>query len=243
MYFAAALRQRLKFILEHPSDKGPDLFIKQLNCWAEITTVRDGISDSENSIPRAVLEEAASFPERQVILRLTSVFSYKASKIKSYMKEGIIQPEQKVIICISGGCLSEPFPLQPVGGCPQIMKALLPIGDFVVWIDRETGEITGRDHKYREGIRKITSNGDITIPTNYFLKPEFSFVSGVLYSYVNAFNSVPIDKLGCDFTFIHNPLAQNKIEPGTIRCGQEFVVSSDTDSFTIMPVIDYEQED
>jgi len=241
MYFASALGHRLRFNLDHPSDKGPDLFIKDLNCWAEITTVRDGNPGSENSVPRTVLGEAASFPERQVILRLTSAFSDKASKIKSYIDEGIIQPQQKVMICISGGWMSEPFPLQPVGSYPQIVKALFPIGDLVLWINRETKEITGREHKYREGVNKITSEGDKTIPTAFFLNPEFSFVSGVLYSYVNAFNSVSLDKLGCDFSFIHNPLAQNKIEPGTIQCGQEYIVSTDADSFTMMPVVDHEQ--
>ncbi len=240
MYFASALRHRLRFNLEHPSDKGPDLFIKHLNCWAEITTVRDGIPGSENSVPHAVLGEASSFPERQVILRLTSAFSDKATKIQSYIAEGIIQPLQKVLICISGGWMSEPFPMYPVGDYPQIVKALFPIGDLVVLLNRESKKIEGREYKYRESVNKVANEGNKTIPTAFFLNPEFSFISGVLYSYVNAFNSVSLDKLGCDFFFVHNPLAQNKIESGAIQCGQEYIVSPDAYSFTMMPVVDHE---
>ena len=50
-----------------------------------------------------------------------------------------------------------------------------------------------------------------------------------------------LDKLGCDFFFVHNPLATNKIVERAIKCGQEYVVQVDAESFTMKPVINHEK--
>jgi len=240
MYFAATLRNRLKLSLSHPSDKGPDLFIDDFDCWAEVITASDGEEGNENSIPPKVVGEISSSPEKQIILRLTNAFISKARIIKGYIDNQIIQSNQKVIICISGGWMSEEIPIYPIGGYPQIVKALLPIGDLELQFNKDTKKIIDRKYKYRDSVIKKTKNCHIPISTRFFLNPNYSFVSGVLYSYANAFNPIELDKLGCDFFFIHNPLAKNKIIEGAIKCGQEYVVHVDTESFTMMPVVNHE---
>lgn len=236
MYFAATLRNRLKLRLTHPSDKGPDLFIDDLDCWAEVTTAGDGQEGNENSVPQIVVGKGQSFPEDQVILRLTNAFISKARIIEGYIDKQIIQPDQKVIICISGGWMSECMPMYPVGGYPQIVKALLPIGDLELRINRDTKKIIDQEYQYRDNVTKKAKNGHIPISTQFFLDPYYSFVSGVLYSHANAFDPIELDKLGCDFFFVHNPLAKNKIVEGAIKCGQEYVVQADAESFTMKPV-------
>lgn len=241
MYFAAALRHRLGLTLTHPSDKGPDLFIHDFNCWAEVTAVGDGQEGNENSVPKTVIGKVQSSPQTQVILRLTNAFISKARIIKDYIDKQIIRPDQKVMICISGGWMSERMPKYPVDGYPPIVKALLPIGDLVLWISKDTEEIIDQEYKYRDSVTKKGENGHIPISTQFFLDSFYSFVSGVLYSYANAFNPMEVDKLGSDFFFVHNPLAKNKIAEGSIKCGEEYVVQDDDESFTMNPVIDYEK--
>ena len=241
MYFAAALRHRLGLTLTHPADKGPDLFIDDFNCWAEVTAVGVGQKGNENSVPKAVMGEVQFSPETQVILRLTNAFISKARIINDYINKQIIRPDQKVIICISGGRMSEGMPTYPVGGYPQIVKALLPIGDLVLRINRDTKKIIDQGYKYRDSVTKKGENGHIPISTQFFLDPFYSFVSGVLYSYANAFDPIEIDKLGSDFFFVHNPFADNKIAEGSIKCGQEYVVQADDESFTMKPVINHEK--
>lgn len=241
LYFAAVFRHRLNLNISHPSDKGPDFYISDIDCWVEVTTVRDGQPDNLNSVPpKAPLGEVSSYPERQVILRLASGFYDKARKIANYKKAGIIMPDQKVIICISGGWMSERIPMRPVGGYPQIAKALLPIGDLVYWINKDSNEITNKEYKYRPDVKKVSRDGEHAITTDFFLNPEYSYISGVLYSYANASNPVELKKLGCDFFLMHNPIAENPIEPGTLRCGQEYRVDADTTRFTMLPVVNHE---
>lgn len=241
MYFAAAFRHRLGLTLTHPSDEGPDLFIDDSNCWAEVTAVGDGQVGNENTVPKAVTGKVQSFPENQVILRLTNAFISKARIIEEYIDKQIILPDQKVIICISGGWMSERIPTYPVGGYPEIVKALLPIGDLVIWINRDTKEVIDQEYKYRESVTKKGKNDHMPIPTRFFLDSSYSFVSGVLYSYANAFNPMELDEVGSDFFFVHNPLAKNKISEGAIKCGQEYVVQVEDDSFTMKPAINHEK--
>lgn len=241
MYFAATLRNRLKLRLSHPSDKGPDLFIEDFDCWAEVTTASDGEEGNANSVPQIAAREDLSYPGDQVILRLTNAFTSKARIIEEYIGNQIIQPDQKVIICISGGGMSEGVPLYPDGGYPQIVQALLPIGPLTLLYYRDTLEITDREYKYRDNVTKKTKNGDIPISTQSFLDPHYSFVSGVVYSYANAYFPTELDKLGYDFTFVHNPLADNKIVKGAIKCGKEYVVQVGAESFTMEPVVNHEK--
>lgn len=83
MYFAAAFRHRLVLTLTHPSDEGPDLFIDDFNCWAEVTAVGDGQEGNENTVPKTVMGKVQSSPENQVILRLTNAFISKQELLKS----------------------------------------------------------------------------------------------------------------------------------------------------------------
>src|SRR3990172_4497174 len=39
LYFAATFRKRLGLRVSHPSDKGPDYYFQDLDCWAEAVTL------------------------------------------------------------------------------------------------------------------------------------------------------------------------------------------------------------
>jgi hypothetical protein len=90
LLFAAVFRKRLAFTVMHPSDKGPDLFIKELNCWAEIATISDGEKGNPNSIPETIPGVASTFPQNSVVLRITSCFVKKAEEIKSAIDKKIV---------------------------------------------------------------------------------------------------------------------------------------------------------
>jgi hypothetical protein len=50
MYFAAALIERSKLEVTHPSDTGPDFFLPELNCWVEVVSATDGHEENPNTI-------------------------------------------------------------------------------------------------------------------------------------------------------------------------------------------------
>lgn len=233
MYFAATFRIRCGFAVTHPSDRGPDFFLTDSNSWAEIVSATDGEVGNPNSISSPIEGELNEYPEAKIILRLTSAFETKALKMKSDIEKGIIKASQPIIVCISGGGLKEKFPIYQTGGYPQIVKALLPVGDIVYWKNPQTGKLLTIEHQFREGVNKITSNGHLQINTNPFLKEEYSHISCVIYSLADPGNPLDKDNWGNDFFTIHNPMAQNPIPTGFINCGHEYTVSVSKDHFDI----------
>lgn len=241
MYFAAALMERSSFEMTHPSDKGADFFVENLNCWVEVTAATDGEEGNPNTIPKRKKNVAQRYPEKQVILRLSSAFYTKANKLKNDIDKGLISKDQPIIICISGGGLIENLPMHAEGGYPVIAKAVLPIGDMVYWINKATHKISSTEYRYREGVNKNTKDGESMISTDFFLNEEYNHISAVIYSSANAANPMHRDKWGCDFYTVHNPSAINKLPVGFIQSGAEYPVTSNDDSFTMESVLSHEK--
>jgi hypothetical protein len=238
LYFCTTFIKRLSLDVTHPSDKGPDYYLQDLDCWAEIVTATDGEKDNTNSIPETKHDVANEAPRRQIILRITNSFTYKAEKIFEYVKNSLISDSQKVIICINGGWFAglNRFPLYPVGGFPQVVNALLPIGDMVLMINRGDMSVTERKYEFRDHVIKEKTNNIESIRTDYFLDPKYSCISAVIYSYANVTDSIEVSDLGRDFFIIHNPLATNKLPLGSIKCGVEYKVEVDDELISITTI-------
>lgn len=241
MYFAAALMERSSFEITHPSDEGADFFVKNLNCWLEVVAATNGVEGNPNTIPKQKMNVVQSYPEKQVILRLSNAFYTKANKLRNDIKKGLICKDQPIILCISGGGLIENIPMHAEGGYPVITKAVLPVGDMMFWLNRETHKLVSNEYKYREGVNKNTTNGESMISTDFFLNEEYNHISAVIYSWANAANPINRDRWGCDFYTVHNPSAINKLPSGIIRCGTEYPVTMNAESFTMEPSISHEK--
>ncbi|ANB23838.1 hypothetical protein A6F57_00590 [Alteromonas stellipolaris] len=237
MYFAAALQRRSGHKLSHPSDKGPDFFIPKLNAWVEVVSLTDGEDGNPNTIPKAVSGEVNRYPEDQVILRMCNAFETKSKKLAQDVFKGLIKENEPVVICISGGGLEERIPMYHEGGYPQIVKALLPVGDLKLWFGRENKKLLSQEYKYRESIRKIKKDGDLWIGTEVFLNSESSHISAVIYSWANAANPYSEKNWGNDFYLVHNPYATNPLPAGFANCGVEYTVEFGDESFEIKTTV------
>src|SRR3972149_5733157 len=78
MYFCAAFKKRLGLDVTHPLDEGPDYYLKDIDCWAEVTTLSNGEKGNLNSIPQQEYGKASDYPKNQIILRITNSFTEKA---------------------------------------------------------------------------------------------------------------------------------------------------------------------
>jgi hypothetical protein len=241
MYFASVLQNRCGYELTHPSDTGPDFFIPKLNSWLEVVSLTDGKEGNPNSIPKAISGQVSRYPEDKVILRMCNAFETKAKKMVQDIEKGIIQPNEPIIVCISGGGLEERIPMYPEGGYPQIVKALLPVGALTFWFSRDSRELVSREYEYRESINKVTQNGDLKIGTEAFLNDNHTHVSAVIYSWADAGNPIERERWGSDFYIIHNPRATNPLPSGFAKCGIEYSVTVKPDSFTLKPAINHEE--
>jgi hypothetical protein len=236
LYFAATFIKRLGFRVTHPSDKGPDFYLHDLNCWAEVVTLSNGEKDNENSISRPETGIVTNYPKDQIMLRITFSFVYKARKILRYIREGTIKESQPVIICINSGWLEAlyRFPSYPVGGFPEVVTTLLPIGNMVVVVNREDMTVVDKTFEYSSSVNKRKADkSSEAIKTDYFVDPEYAFISAVLYSYANVTDPIDSQHLGRDFFMIHNPLASHPLPVGSIKCGIEYEVLREGDFITI----------
>jgi hypothetical protein len=239
LYFCATFMKRLDLRVAHPSDKGPDYYLGDLNCWAEVVTVSNGEKNNPNSIPPLQYGVATNHPTVQIKLRITNSFIYKADKILEYVQQGMIGRSQRVIICINGGWMEGlyRFPSYAVGGFPEAVTALLPIGDMILVMDRKTKSFTERTFGYQDHVDKEKKNRGIEeIRTDYFLNPRYACISAVIYSYANLTDSIDQAHLGRDFFTIHNPLATNPLPLGSIRCGREYSAVASSDAISITPI-------
>lgn len=84
---------------------------------------------------------------------------------------------------------------------PNIIKALF--GFQFMQINVKTG---AKNYSHRNLINK--TNGE-EVGVNYFIDPNFSFISGVIFSNKTVLNHP--DKIGDDCIFVNNPLAINPV--------------------------------
>jgi len=144
------------------------------------------------------------------------------------MESGLVMPTDPYVIAVDG-CKIRTAVMET--DTPRILKAVFPIGNPQVTIDRRTGIVVDNGHQHRP---KITRVGGAEVRTDLFLNPEYANLSGVLYSHVSARTS-PFDKrMGEDFVFIHNPLAtDNNLPRGFLKAGREYVPTEENEGYTI----------
>lgn len=240
MYFASAFMRRGGHKLSHPSDKGLDFFIKKLNCWLEVVKATNGNSGlNPDTIAAIDMKNYQGYPEDKIILRLTSAIQTKWDKIQEDIDKLLIEPNQPIVICISGAELHEPYQMHHSGGYPQIVKAVFPVGDTTFWLSTDTKKIVSKNVNYKNTVNK--SKGG-PIHTEYFTDPKYSCISAVIYSSANATGPIATEseKRGCDFFTVHNPLATNPLPPGFVNCGIEYFVDIFDDRIYIQPPVDHE---
>lgn len=241
LYFCMTFKKRLGLNVAHPSDAGPDFYLQDLNCWAEVVTLSNGERDNLNSIP-PIQYVVTDHPRNQIILRITSSFTDKAKKISEYIKRGIIQASQGIIICISGGWIEavHRIPIYPVGSFPEAVNALLPIGDMALVMNSKDMRIARSTFAFRDTVPKHSKDkGTEAIKTDYFIDPAYAYISGVIYSYANVTDPIGLPNLGSDFFVIHNPLATNRLPVGSIKCGVEYKVEFDADTISSITTIEH----
>ncbi len=232
LYFAATTRIRYGHKIKHLADFGPDFYFPDFNLHCEVTSIKNGNSEF-NSVP--VFDDGVvhSYPEDKVILRLTGAIDQKLAKIKEYIKCGLISDEQPVLIFISANGMSERLPMHPEGGYPQIVKAVLPLGDQTFWLDPLTLQCSSVTYAWRDSVSKVKAGGFESIDTSLFLSEKSSCISAIAYSYATALDGDGVSDFGNDFLVIHNPMARNPLSLGFFKTGKQYLVDLMDGAFKI----------
>jgi len=234
MYFVSVFVDTMKFELGDHSDVGPDIFLSDINAWAEVITPTDGELGNPNTVPKMNMGETSRFPSDQIMLRLSAAFKEKAEKFRNYLSDEIVSSSQPLIICISGGGLADNLPLYAQGSYPGIVKTLFPIGDLTYRYNLQTRKLQDPYHKFRQGIEKVSGKETKMIDMDFFLQDEYRHISAVIYSWAKADSPISRQKWGADFYTIHNPLAINPLEHGSIGVGREYSAMLSEGGFEII---------
>lgn len=220
MYLGVALLN-LGFNLQpRKSADGPDLhlLLEDRHVWIEATSPGEGVG--MDSVP--TLEEHSGFvpvPEAKVILRYTNAISEKKGRLDHYIDEGIVGSKDPFVIAINAARIQMSLLDGPM---PAILKAVYPIGEHEVIIDKEKMEVTEERYATRRAIFKASGS---PISTQSFIDPSYSGISGVLYGRRPI--AVPSGEAGEEFLYVHNHVADNPMELEWLGEGKECWIEND----------------
>jgi hypothetical protein len=220
LYLGVYLLEQGVELIPKRSSVGPDFQFMQLDrrYWIEATAPGEG--EGPDAVPS--LEEHSGrdpVPEDKIILRFTNAISKKKEQFQDYLDTGVVESDDVLIIAVNGRGIRM---LMFDGPLPAIVKSVYPFGNYVVTVDSETAEVIREGYQTRHAIQK---DSGAEVSTSAFLDPEFSIVSGVLYS-SSALWDLPLQP-GREFLFVHNSLASNPVEAGWLNVGYEYYKDGD----------------
>ncbi|MEN6522740.1 MAG: hypothetical protein ABFD14_03345 [Anaerolineaceae bacterium] len=199
--------------------EGPDLKVIDGNkvIWIEAVVATSG--NGSDAVP--TMEEHNRFkpvPEESIILRFTNAINTKRDKYYRYIKKSIVERNDVCLIALNGGSIEmEKFVPSPL---PTILKAVYPIGNDVVGIDKNTMKVVYEHYDVCEKIEK--KNGAIVKTTSFMDDKSFNRISGILYTNANLWENFSDNMQG--LICIHNKMATIPLQHGWIKKGIEYSV-------------------
>lgn len=196
-------------------DSGPDIctYIDNYKVFIEAVCPNKGNGDNEVT-PVAANDLVQQLKEDPINLRLTAAFSQKNRAFKNYLSEGIVANSDALIVAISGEDIPDVRIEDPY--CPRIVKLAYAIGAAVITKNIETGS---GSFSYQRKTQVLNANLS-PVGTSFFLDPENTHISAILYSHENVFNSG-------DYYLVHNPKALIPLPAGSFKGVREFYLVSE----------------
>lgn len=225
MYLTCTLIKR-GFTVSCPKP-GPDVRVTHegRTIWIEAVAPTPGTPGSLDYVPDMLTGEVQRYPEREILLRFRNAIENKLTAYGRYVETGIVSPSDPFVVAVSGGELEIAFDLPVV---PDIVKAVLPIGDQQIAVRLSDGESTAGDYTYRPDVQKSSGN---LVRTEVFLDSSYAGISAILFSSSNLLNPPRTD--GDEFILVVNPVATNPIPAGFLGFGREYTPVLEADSLSI----------
>jgi hypothetical protein len=212
--------------------KGPDILIEESSrrIFIEATAPSEGYNNNPDKVPKLKSNEATRVPDTEILLRYSGAIADKYKKYHTYLNQSIISPGDSYVIALNSCKIDTAIIDQPTtNDIPRIMKAILPIGNKQVQISKPPAQVVNWTYQYRPNIHRKSGSA---VPTDLFLRPEYSSLSGIIYSRSDVANHSK--QMGDDLTFIHNPKStQNGVPRGYFKFGTEYFVTLNNDGSTI----------
>ena len=217
MYLAASLHA-LGLPLVRREEKrnskgGPDIQIADVT-WIEAIapnagTTEDRVPEVDTS-PDAPAQWVA---DRELMLRIRAAIDAKCRKYEDDLAKDKVRAGEPFIIAINGGLL-------PCGrldtDIPRVVRAVFGIGELTLTYDAATSRVVKEEYPPMLTVQ----SGSHDFPLAFFSRPEFSFISGIIWGTADAAN--PPQVFGRDLVFVRNVNADAPLPHGWIREGREY---------------------
>jgi hypothetical protein len=215
----------------HAPKPGPDIGIEFEGgrIWFEAVSPTRGADGHPDQVPEMTAGGGAQdVPNEKIVLRyLNSISEKYHSQFNQWIKNGTISDKDSFVIAINPRRIGfEYADTEP----PRILQAAFTVGPLYVVINRETLQAVRHGYNFRSEISK--SNG-ASVTTGVFQREEFSALSGMLCSRVDAANKPKT--LGEDFQFVLNPHASVKVPPKFRLKGIYYKVIPVRDGYDVIP--------
>jgi len=198
---------------------GPDILleIESQRIWVEAIIATAGAAGQPDSVIEPNPDGSGKIPEEKLILRYSTAIRDKYLKYQKYLDGGVVKEADAFVVAINGAALPYKWAWAEKDA-PRFLKALYPIGQYRVLLDRRTGKIVAEDNEPRFRILKANQ---AEVPTQTFLDERSSAISAVLCSYADVGSySRP---LGVDFELAHNPKGRCPIPHRVIPAHRSWV--------------------
>jgi len=211
-------------------DCGPDILIDTGKDRINIEAVCPEEGTGKDKVPGFMdCVDIHSTIEKQ-ILRLTSAFNDKHDIYKNYIESNVIAKSDINIIAISGSRL----PNRSYETSPSIIvKAMFPLGEETLAIDKISGKGVSKDYSFKPDITKGETKTKIDLTG--FCSGKYKTISAVIYSPSDVTRNSEV--LDTCITVI-NPYAVNKLDVDKINFGRIYYPVEKGDGFIVMKMID-----
>lgn len=218
MYLTVTLIEH-GYEIHRTGHEGPEFYIEQNNKRIWVEAIAPGPGEGADQVPEPKLGVASEVPIEKILLRFTHALAEKRKKCQEALNKQIMLPDDAYLLAIN--CRA--IPHAPYGNTmPYYIQAFLLFGPYTVSIDTNTGDIVDSFYRYREAVPKLNRTN---IPTTAFLDAEFGCISAVLNSSVDCVNRPEI--LGGDFSILHNPRANQRIDQSILNWCKQYSLSGD----------------
>jgi hypothetical protein len=202
---------------------GPDvlLTVDQRRIWIEAVCASAGVPGALDSVPEpdyATLREkpvVTELPRDQMVLRIRNSLAAKDVKFQEYIESGIVGAEDICVTAINVHAIPRAWPDMR----DLMMTALYGVGNLVVTLDRETGDIVSTHHEQITSISKQASGAAVGVQP--FTDGSMSHISAVIGSNTDAGNLS--GRFGDDFGVYPNVTSTVPWIAGAIPLGEEMI--------------------
>lgn len=196
---------------------GPDIRL-DLNgerIWVEAIIATNGAPGQ----PDTLIEPSpdGKLPEEKIVLRYTTAIRDKYVKYLRYLRAGLVHRNDAYVIAVNRSGLAYRW-VQAAIDLPRFLKALYPIGQLEVLIDKNKPRAPGVwQNRPRFFIPKANKS---EVPVQTFVDRRWRGLSAVLCSDVDVgWSKLP---LGSDLEIAYNPLARRPVARGIVPSAREW---------------------